>query len=252
MHQPAILLLTATITPPRGVPNLKRTDPKQRYEDYVDAFSFYLSLPTEVIDRIVFIENSKSDIDRLRHLAANESNGKQIEFVCFDGLSYPPAYGRAYGEFKMLDYVFRNSLLIKAMEDSNHFWKVTGRLKVFNLPKIIAKAPSNYDLLMDFLRFPTKMTDLRLYSCSIKGYKRLLENVYETLIEANLNMSAESFLYQQWVDKTGQLGIVPRFVAQPRIGGIGGQHNVDYYSGLNVSKHWIRAATRRLVPNLWI
>jgi len=252
MHSPAILLLTATITPPLGVPNLKRTDPKQRYEDYVDAFKFYLSLPTEIIDRIVFIENSKSEPDRLRHLAASESNGKKIEFVCFDGLSYPPAYGRAYGEFKMLDYGLKNSFLIKRMEDDDHFWKVTGRLKVYNLPKIIKNPPSDYDLLIDFLTFPTKMMDLRLFSCTKKGYKRLLENAYETLAEGDLNMSAESFLYHQWVTKTDQLGIVPRFRTQPKIGGIGGQHNVDYYSGFNVSKYWIRAIARHLVPNLWI
>jgi hypothetical protein len=79
-----------------------------------------------------------------------------------------------------------------------------------------------------------------------------LENAYETLAEGDLNMSAESFLYHQWVTKTDQLGIVPRFGTQPKIGGIGGQHNVDYYSGFNVSKYWIRAIARHLVPNLWI
>jgi len=252
MRTPTILVMTATITPPVGVPNLKRTDPKQRYEDYVEAFRFYLNIPTEVVDRIVFIENSKSDIAYLRQIADKESNGKRVEFVCFDGLNYPPKYGRAYGEFRMLDFGLRNSSVINSLDDDDYFWKITGRLKVYNLQKIIENAPSDYNLLIDFLRLPTMMTDLRLYSCSKKGYKKLLETIYETLIESDLNLSAESYLYHRWVEHADLLGIIPRLRTQPKIGGIGGQHNVDYYSGLNVTKYWIRAITRRLAPSLWI
>jgi len=252
MQKPAILVLTATITPPEGVPNLKRTDPKQRHEDYATALRFYLSLPTEVVNRIVFIENSENDLARLRQLADRLNNGKQVEFISFDGLNYPPEYGRAYGEFKMLDFGLKNSSLINSMEDNDHFWKITGRLKVFNLPKVIKSAPLDYNLLIDFLRLPTMMADLRLYSCSKRGYEQLLENIYETLVEANLNMSAESYLFHRWVKNTKCLGIIPRLRTQPKIGGIGGQHNIDYYRGLNVPKHWIRTIARRLVPNLWI
>ncbi len=42
LHQ--VLLITATISPPEGVPNLARTDPAQRLSDYEWALPAYLEL----------------------------------------------------------------------------------------------------------------------------------------------------------------------------------------------------------------
>jgi hypothetical protein len=39
-----VLLLTATVTPPPGVPSLQRTNPAERLRDYEEALSFYLPL----------------------------------------------------------------------------------------------------------------------------------------------------------------------------------------------------------------
>lgn len=253
MKPPALLILTATITPPLGVPNLKRVDPALRLRDYLDAFRFYLSIPTEIVNRIVFLENSDSDISALRRLATEAGKGKQIEFVVFAGLNYPPSYGRAYGEFKMLDHGFTNSALLNELKEDDYFWKVTGRLKVFNLKELIQTAPTNnYQLLMDFFRKPTPMVDLRLFSCSRSGYRQLFEGEYVSLREDTHRISAEGECYLRWSDKTQELRIVPRHRRQPKIGGVGGQHNVEYYGGLNVIKHWVRVAARHLMPRLWI
>ena len=252
MNKAATLILTATIAPPPGVPNLKRISPQQRRLDYLDALRFYLGLSSDVIGHIVFLENSGSDLADLQQLAETRGQGKEVEFISFHGLDYPPAYGRAYGEFRMLDYGFAHSSHLLSITDHEFVWKITGRLKVYNLPAIIAKAPSTYALLMDFLRRPTQMVDLRLLSCSRAGYRQLFEGLYATLREDALKMSAESYLYQLWVDHLPELGIVPRHLLQPKIGGIGGQHNENYYAGINVSKYWIRSLARHCTPNLWI
>lgn len=252
MKTPALLILTATITPPAGVPNLKRLDPALRRCDYLDALRFYLSIPTDVVNRIVFLENSDSDISELRHLASEAGKGKQIEFVVFSGLNYPPSYGRAYGEFKMLDHGFEHSILLNELKEDDYFWKVTGRLKVFNLEELIQTAPKKYQLLMDFLRKPTPMVDLRFFSCSRNGYRQLFEGEYVSLREDTLRISAEGECYIRWSNQTQELRIVPRHRRQPKIGGVGGQHNVEYYGGLNIVKHWVRVAARRLMPRLWI
>ena len=252
MNAPALIVLTATITPPEGVPNLKRSDPSLRRADYRDALRFYLSLPNSVLDRIVFLENSASDLTDLEVLAANEGHGKSVEFVSFSGLDYPPLYGRAYGEFKMLDYGIRNSRLLGTLAESECFWKITGRLKVFNFRELIADAPPRYNLLIDFLSKPTPMVDMRMFSCSRGGYDLLFDGLYHSLREDQLKMSAEGYCRQLWIDRLRELQIVPRHRRQPKIGGIGGQHNADYYSGINVAKYWVRAMSRRLVPRLWI
>src|SRR3954471_4308953 len=73
-----VLILTATITPPPGVPILARTDPQLRLQDYIDALKFYLAVPNHVLDRIIFAENSGSDLSKLRALA--EESDKRVEF----------------------------------------------------------------------------------------------------------------------------------------------------------------------------
>ena len=249
---PALVALTATITPPEGVPNLKRSDPSLRRQDYRDALSFYLRIPNDVLDRIVFLENSGSDLSDLESLAMKDGRGKTVEFVSFAGLDYPPTYGRAYGEFKMLDYGMRNSRLLAGLSGGEYFWKITGRLKVFNFRELIGDAPSRYNLLIDFLSDPTPMIDMRVFSCSRGGYDLLLNGLYHSLREDTRKMSAEGYCRQLWIDRLKELDIVPRHRRQPKIGGVGGQHNADYYTGINVFKYWVRAMSRRLVPGLWI
>ena len=63
-----VLLLTATVTPPAGVPSLQRTNPAQRLRDYEEALSFYLPLVGTTFDAIVFAENSASDITSLKQM----------------------------------------------------------------------------------------------------------------------------------------------------------------------------------------
>jgi hypothetical protein len=252
MQKPALLVLTATITPPDGVPNLKRVAPSLRRRDYIDALRFYLSLPNEVVDRIVFLENSESDLSDLQELARIEGDGKRVEFISFQGLDYPPQYGRAFGEFKMLDYGVQHSVLLKTLDEHDCFWKVTGRLKILNLDRLIRTAPSRYGILMDFLRKPTPMVDLRLLSCSRAGYRQRFEGSYVSFREDVLKMSVEGYLYSLWVGRLDEFGIIPRHRWQPKIGGVGGQHNVDYYAGLNVAKYWVRFAARLFLPRLWI
>jgi hypothetical protein len=251
-RSPALLLLTATVTPPPGVPNLKRVDPNLRMQDYVTAFGFYLKLPTESIDRIVFLENSNNQLAEIKDLVARDHSGKNIEVISFDGLNYPPCYGRAYGEFKMLDHGFQSSRLLNEISDADYFWKVTGRLCVHNLVNIIATAPAQYEMLIDFQTRPTPMVDLRMYSCTRAGYRQLLENRFPSLREDQLNSSVEYYLYSTWKSRVKELGIVQRHNLQPRIGGFGGQHNEDYLGGINVIKYWIRSTVRFIFPGFWI
>jgi len=250
--KPAILILTATITPPDNVPNLKRSDPLIRRKDYLEALRHYLTLPNEVVDRIVFIENSQSDLSDLKELAELLGNDKHVEFISFNGLDYPPHYGRAYGEFKMLDFGVQNSVILNSIESTECFWKVTGRLKLFNLKDLIKKSPPSYKMIIDFLKTPTEMVDLRLFTCSKSAYKTTFEGLYEKLREDQLKMSAEGYLYKSWNANYTDLGITPRFKIQPKIGGIGGQHNEDYLGGINSVKFAVRNLSRRLFPKLWI
>jgi hypothetical protein len=86
--KPSLLVLTATITPPDNVPNLKRSNPTLRRNDYFEALKHYLELSDKVVDRI-FIENSQSDLSDLQELAKQIGKRKRVEFISFYGLDYP-------------------------------------------------------------------------------------------------------------------------------------------------------------------
>lgn len=149
--KPAILILTATITPPDNVPNLKRSDPLIRRKDYLEALRHYLTLPNEVVDRIVFIENSQSDLSDLKELAERLGNNKHVEFISFNGLDYPPHYGRAYGEFKMLDFGVQNSVILNSIESTEFFLEGYREIKVIQSKGFNEKIPSQ---LQDDHRLP--------------------------------------------------------------------------------------------------
>ena len=122
-----VLLLTATVTPPIGMPLLARTDPVQRLQDYTQALRFYLPLLGSTFDSIVLAENSASDISSLRRLAVEKGAQERVEFLSFFGLDHPPSYGRGYGEFKLVDYAMRHSQFLNG---DAYVWKCTGRYVV--------------------------------------------------------------------------------------------------------------------------
>src|SRR5216683_7355837 len=122
-HANNTLLLTATIRPLAGIPELQRTDPTERMNDYVRALRFYCNAPETVIPRIVFIENSGSDLSRLHDVASSAKAADRVEFLSFNGLDYPSGYGRGYGEFKLLDYALDHSETLRGVERDAIVWK---------------------------------------------------------------------------------------------------------------------------------
>jgi len=107
-----ILILTATITPKTGVPNLRRSDPALRLQDYSKSLEFYITLLDANVDFIIFCDNSSSDISTLKQAASKKGHKDRVEFISFEGLNYPPDYDRAYGEFILIEYVMEHSDIV--------------------------------------------------------------------------------------------------------------------------------------------
>ena len=114
------LLMTATLVPPPSA--VSRAD-------YLDALAFYLSLPTATLDRVLFVDNSDADVGPVLDAAQRLAGDKTVEVLSFQGNDHPPQCGKAYGEFRLMDYGLAHSALF-APDDV--VWKVTGRLKDLN------------------------------------------------------------------------------------------------------------------------
>src|SRR5260370_991740 len=149
LKKPGVLLMSATIAPSKAMPGSTRNDPQVRLTDYIAALKFYQSIPSNVIDRIVFLENSDSDLTPLKNALAANSKMK-VEFISVDS-QYSPERGKGFGEFRMLDEGLEKSTFIGA---DDYVWKVTGRLIIRNIAALVVSAPADYEVYCDLRDVP--------------------------------------------------------------------------------------------------
>ena len=251
--RPNILLMTATITPPDGVPFLARTDPQARLKDYEESLKFYTSLIGKGVDAIVFAENSNSDVSTLRTIVKQAGISHEVEFLVFYGLDYPPAHGRAYGEFKLIDYVMDHSQII-AHQTEAFIWKVTGRYLVRNLAQIVAHQPAHCDIYCNFRKIPKLWADMFLMGWTKLGYQKCLHGIYPRLKSSyeTCNLHPEEVLIGLLEQVDRSVKIAKRINPAPLINGVRGSDNAHYLKGKNLFKMHLRNFGRFLFPWLWI
>jgi hypothetical protein len=240
------LLMTATVTPPIGIPDLQRRDPKERMNDYARALKFYCNISERIIPRIVFIENSNADLSHLEEIARATTAAHRVEFLSFYGLDFPPKYGRGYGEFKLLDYAMEHSATLASADADAMLWKITGRYRVLNISRIIRDAPRSPDLYCDMRQWPIPWVDLRIFGCTTRGYRSLLKGLYLQLQEDLINKAPEQHLHSIISELAKSHHIITRLKNEPFIDGIRGKDSKNYSSGINFIKFLARYSKRKL------
>lgn len=245
--------MTATISPPPGA--VARSDLAKRLADYLTALEFYLSLPNAAFDRVVFVDNSAGDTGPVEALVRSVAHDKVVEIISFAGNDHPVQYGKAYGEFKLIDYGLATSRLARA---DDVFWKVTGRLRLTNIAEIAAALSRPCDLACDLHNVPfvgtgklsgSRNMDLRAFACSMRGYRGLFEGLWR---ERTTGFDAEFFYGVVKAAVNGPYRVVPRFPVQPRFSGASGRHDRQYGAGLQALKTDVRAVMRCALPWLWL
>lgn len=254
LSSPAAIVLTATITPPKGMPESIRNDAKLRMAEYQNAFSHYLSVDDSLVDEIILLENSDADLSPFRAIAKASETRKTISLINTTS-NYPPDKGKVYGEFLMLDNGVKE---IDRDRKTKRFWKVTGRLIVLNIAEMIARSPSNYDVYCDMRDVPwigdllggNRWMDLRFFSFTLPAYRKFFEGKYRTL--KLFDESKEMFSYLLSEKVKGNIHLVPRFIDQPTFQGFSGTTNASYHGWKYRKKDQLRRMTRRFAPGLWI
>jgi hypothetical protein len=161
-----VLLLTSTVRPKSGQPQLVLTDPKLRLEEYRNALLFYSTqLERGFIDRIVYAGNSGFDLTPLQRDFPSPS----IEWISFYDLDYEPTYHRGYGEFRLVERAHEESRELGSLGPRDRIWKVTGRYVVRNLRRVVAMAPREFDFYCDQRGAWVEMS---LLAWSRVGYQR--------------------------------------------------------------------------------
>ena len=246
-----VLLLTATVTPPAGMPSLQRTNPTQRLRDYEEALAFYLPLVGGTFDAIVFAENSASDITSLRQMVRCHGADSAVNFLSFNGLDHPPAYGRGYGEFKLVDHAMNHA---PALRDNAFIWKCTGRYKVKNIVDLVKSRPLEADIYCHFRDFPHPLCELFLLSFNHHGFRSVIEGSYKSLrndVVPGVH-SNEEIAFRRLADSvSSDVTMVRRFNRTPIVEGKRGWDN-SAYSGKWHPKIALRRLVGTLAPWVWI
>ena len=244
--------MTATLNPPPSA--VLRFDPETRLKDYSESLSYYLTLPNTHFDRIVFADNSDSDLTPLLELAERENKDKHVQLLSFQANDHSPALGKAYGEFRILDTVMDTPT---CLQPNDHVWKTTGRLRCLNIVEIDSAVSNKTGFVCDLYNLPFIRSgrwsdrgtiDLRLFRFQPSIYARYIR----TTPRRGADTFDEKFLYRLILEMRKTSNVRPRFPIQPLVAGVSGRTERDY---LSVSQRWkdaIRSVTRRAAPWLWL
>lgn len=247
-----VVLMTATVSPPATA--VARSDPQVRVRDYGEALAFYMGLPSDQFDRIVFADNSASDLTSIFAPIVRHCDDKAVELLSFQANDHPPALGKAYGEFRLLDTALTQSRLIGPCD---RIWKTTGRLRCLNLERLDQAIVGDVDLACDLHNVPFvgsgklvggEMMDLRLFAFRRNFYDRVIRGRW---FSAASDFDAH-FMYWVAVKSSRQWSVLPRFPIQPVISGLSGRTQRDYLGAAQRMKDGVRGILRRFVPRLWL
>jgi hypothetical protein len=252
-----VLMLTATVQV-NGMSDVSRPDPRDRERDYADALRYYLTRHPR-FRRIAFVENSGWPLDGLRRVAADANrHGAEVEFVSLRCNDFPRHLGKSFGEMLLVDQALRRSALLA---DARYVGKLTGRLFLTNLTRLMAAARGPFDLFCDDhghglyerLRLPARFVSLRCESRFLvftpAAFDRLIRPRYHELDDSR-GLYLEKLLHRVATARWPGLRVVNRFPIEPEFRGRAGHGNKDFGSPVELAKVRVRAALRRVLPKV--
>jgi hypothetical protein len=222
--------------------------------DYVQALRFYLSVDNNAVDRLVFVDNSNSDLSPLQRVADEARAAKDVELISYQGRDYPVEQGRSVGETYLIDHALGASRILSALGKNDLFWKVTGRLRVRNLTQLVASTPGDCELYIDFRRYRHPWVDTRIFASSAGAFRRVFLTRIDLLRQDLLPVGAvapEERLFWALLPERERERIVPRLRVEPMFEGSSG-FGEDYGRPRRRVESAVRRVTRRILPSLWI
>ena len=105
------------------------------------------------------------------------------------------------------------------------FWKVTGRLQVSNLPRLVASTPLDCWLYIDFRRYRRPWVDTRIFASTPGAFRRLfltrINLLRQDILPAGV-AAPEELLFSALLPERERERIVPRLRLEPVIEGFSG------------------------------
>ncbi len=249
-----VLLLTASIDP-NNMPGAI-SSPCKRLSDYVKAFEFYVrNFPG--INRIVFADNSGWPLHAIREAGLDNPHGKKLEFLSMNENGYPRGFGKGFGEHKLIASALKCSRLIK---EGRYVAKMTGRIFLANISKILDKVTEPVDMLCDFrdhpfyemlkLPFCGRYCDTRFIVFRPDFFREHLQGVAAQHKSGHFGLEAHYYRVLKPLDD--DVRVRCRFPIEPGFRGVAGHGNKNYSGARELAKQTVRGISRRIFPGLRI
>jgi hypothetical protein len=171
------IILTAAIDP-SSTPYVGMPDPKDRLFQYLCSLVSWIQLSGA--SSIIFCENTGYSYSYTPLEKMAEKFGKKLEILTFKDNAKSSIYGKGWGEGRIIEYIFENSILLRERPD---FYKITGRYFLQNFDEFSVahrnhstffyreKIKEEYsDRLFRYLPGDDLETRLKTTSRSIKKY----------------------------------------------------------------------------------
>ena len=216
-----LLIITGAVNPGQDAGIVKTGTEKSRKEQYYDSLE--RCIRSEAFTRIVFCDNTAAGTAFFEPLyALAESLSVQLELFSFSGDSEAVTrQGKGYGEGEIMEYVMANSKLVK---ESDYMVKLTGRLSVDNLKKIVSRMDKNCCYFNIPNRTRREMADTRFYAMPIKLFQDFLQKEYVRVDDKNGYYL--EYVYTDIIKKNGlRTYNMPLY---PRITGLSGSTGAVY------------------------
>lgn len=218
----SLLIVTSTVH--INSQQVQLGNPDTRLKQYIESILFYLN--TRNVGAIIICDNSNFDYSKVELLRQTAlKNNKEVEFLSFNGDSAKIyEYGKGFGEGEILEYIFKTSDTLKRYSS---FYKVTGRLIVKNIDRIIdvSDPDTNYFEKSGVNPFVNlKVIDTRFYQCTVSTFSKFFLNEYEKVDDKN-NHFLEHCYYNVYIENRE---IFHGFKKIPIISGISGSTGVVY------------------------
>ncbi len=247
------ILLTSTIAPKADASKHVLFDVQDRLAQYIAALKYYITASGPGY-KILFVDNSGHPVDKLQEVAADNPRADRPVFIFSYDSTVPASWGKGHGEMRLIEEAL--SHFSSTIDENEKLWKITGRLQVRNLGRMIETAPADFEVYADFRDVPligeslggNQWMDTRIFGFTPKGYdKHIRQNWPEHVFVL------EKLLFSQLKPRLqSEPGIVPRFAVQPDINGTSGGSGNDYTSFSYRSKNNLRKLSRMIWPKLWL
>ena len=151
------IILTCTVNPIQ-MPNLVRSNPEIRFQDYKKSFNFWVN--NAFVNKIILLENSNFDLSYFNEVAEDIKN-KEIEIISSNSNNeYDKSLGKGYGQYLCLKEIFDQSQIAKT---TKYFIDVTGRHCVKNFKAIIKDIIKNESDIYVNITDNLKFADANIY-----------------------------------------------------------------------------------------